>query len=258
VLRLMKKGVRGIHNVQTLKLGYEHGILVNYNILYGIPGETADGYLRMTEQLPRLYHLTPPVTRTEAIVTRFAPLHASPAAFVPGCGEDFRPEHHKCYDTLFSPKWLAETGFDLDNYAYYFERYFDYPDENALLYSLIVRIVDHWKSQHLARDVHLSWQEVRGGLAIDDARFSRPIRTMLGGTTAAVYRACDRAPVTTATMAATLDLTTTEIEAAIEELDETRLIWREDNQVLGLAIPAAIVDRHRHNGWRSRWTSVYS
>jgi ribosomal peptide maturation radical SAM protein 1 len=67
VLRLMDKGVTGMQNVYLLKLGYNYGIQINYNILYGIPGERTEWYQAMVRKIPRLFHLTPPVTRTETI-----------------------------------------------------------------------------------------------------------------------------------------------------------------------------------------------
>ncbi len=43
VLKLMKKGVTGIQNIQLLKWCREYGIEVAWNLLYGFPGETAEG-----------------------------------------------------------------------------------------------------------------------------------------------------------------------------------------------------------------------
>src|SRR5262249_3249602 len=135
VLRLMDKGVSGMQNVFLLRQGYVHGIQINYNILYGVPGDRAEWYERMVRLLPRLFHLTPPVTRTETIVTRFAPLQVNPSHF----GSTSAPEHHRCYDCLFSEEFLSGTGFNLDNYAYYFERYFDYQPDTAPRYWSLIR-----------------------------------------------------------------------------------------------------------------------
>ena len=46
VLALMKKGVTGLRNVQLLKWCKEYGIEVDWNILYGFPGETREDYRR--------------------------------------------------------------------------------------------------------------------------------------------------------------------------------------------------------------------
>ena len=257
VLRLMKKGVRGIHNVQTLKLGYEHGILINYNILYGIPGEQRGSYVRMAEQLPRLYHLTPPVTRTEAIVTRFAPMQADPAAFSPVGAAVTTPRHHRCYDALFSRDFFTRTGFSLDNYAYYFERYLEYEPETSALYWLIIREVDHWKAQHLSRDVYLSWEAEGERLSIEDTRFGSTARTSLTGLARQIYLHCDHSPATLAEIGEALGISDRERDAALDDLDEARLVWREEDRVLGLATPLAVVEGHMSRRWQATWTSVY-
>ena len=112
----MDKGVSGMQNVFLLREGFRFGIQINYNFLYGLPGERAEWYARMVKLLPRLFHLTPPYSRTETIVTRFAPLQADPGRF----GIATEPRHHRCYECLFSEEFLSRTQFELDNYAYYF------------------------------------------------------------------------------------------------------------------------------------------
>jgi ribosomal peptide maturation radical SAM protein 1 len=255
VLRLMTKGVTGIANVHLLKLGYVYGVQINYNVLYGLPGERPDWYRRMIELVPRLYHLTPPVTRTETIVTRFAPLHTSPQRF----GLQAQPRHHRCYDTLFSQEFLQRTGFSLDDYAYYFERYFRYHPEAPPLYWTLVREIDHWKKQHLTREVVLSWETMDDeSLRIRDTRFAEPGEIVLGPLESRVYLACDRAPKTLEALARDLDVPSDQTGSAVESLDRAGLVWREGEQVLGLAVPAPVVERHRERGWHRRWTSLYS
>src|SRR5206468_4419678 len=91
VLRSMKKGVRGIDNVCLIKTAYLEHLIIYYNILYGLPGDSVDAYEAMLESLPRIYHLMPPVSRTETVVTRFAPLQMNPEKF----GSSARPVHHE-------------------------------------------------------------------------------------------------------------------------------------------------------------------
>lgn len=254
VLKLMKKGVTGIQNVHLLKLGYEHGIQINYNILYGMPGDQPEWYLAMIEQLPRLYHLTPPVTRTETVVTRFAPLHTTPAQF----GFDGPVRHHRCYDVLFSQPFLEQSGFGLDDYAYYFDRYFNYDPRNLPLYTTLVHEVDHWKKQHLVRDVVLTWTREGGRLRMRDTRFGGDDRYELGAGESIVYDACDRAPQTRESLLRHTSLSATAIESALDELDARRLIWRGDDRVLGLATPEAIAAAHCARGWTKVWTALYA
>ena len=253
VLRMMKKGVTGIQNVHLLKLGYLHGIQINYNILYGLPGERPEWYRRMVERIPRLYHLTPPVSRTETVVTRYAPLQTVPAQF----GFDGVPQHHRCYDTLFSDEFLKQTGFSLDDYAYYFHRYFDYDVKALGFYSMLVHEVDHWKRQHVERDVMLSWEAVEGSVLIRDSRFGSFRELVLDPPSSRIFLACDRAPMTRDAMQEATGLSEDEITSGIDELEERMLVWTEDNRVLSLATPHEVVTGHLERGWLKSWTCLY-
>jgi radical SAM superfamily enzyme YgiQ (UPF0313 family) len=52
LLKAMDKGVRGIHNVATLKLGYLNHVVIHYNVLFGFPGEKLDWYKDMLARIP--------------------------------------------------------------------------------------------------------------------------------------------------------------------------------------------------------------
>src|SRR5262249_42912681 len=153
VLKIMDKGVRGIQNVFTLKTGYVNGLVIHYNILYGLPAERPDYYLEMLEKMPMLYHLQPPVSRAQTEITRGAPLQTAPPRF----GIYKQPRHATLYDVLFSDDFLARTHFNTDGYAYYFERDFEWDDELAELYSQLVIQVNHWKTRHRQENVILSY-----------------------------------------------------------------------------------------------------
>ncbi|MYN03669.1 RiPP maturation radical SAM protein 1 [Pseudoduganella sp. DS3] len=255
VLRLMDKGVRGIHNVLTLKSGYRNRIQINYNVLYGLPGEQAGWYRAMLLQLPKLYHLTPPVSRTETIVTRFAPLQADPARF----GLSPRPRHHRCYDLLFAQDWLSANRFALDDCAYYFARGFDYPDELAGLYRMLVEQVEHWKGQHRARPVYLYYDDepVRGEMTVHDSRFGEARVWRLRGLARQLMLACDERMQTLEALRP-LARGEGQLEVALAALvDEQRLFWREGEHVLSLAVPGAVWRTHAATGWTASWTANY-
>jgi ribosomal peptide maturation radical SAM protein 1 len=255
VLRLMDKGVTGIQNVHLLRQGYVHGIQINYNILYGVPGERPVWYERMVRQLPRLFHLTPPVSRTETIVTRFAPLQANPSRF----GILTTPKHHRCYDCLFSPEFLASTGFNLDNYAYYFERNFAYDCAATPHYWSLLRQVDRWKQQHRERYVDLSWTESGADVVVfDSRRASHPVERRLSGIDKDVLLASSDIPVRRSALAEKLGAQEDEIETSIMSLDAHELIWIENDSILALPIPEGVVAAHRSRNWQQQWTSLYS
>jgi ribosomal peptide maturation radical SAM protein 1 len=79
VLRLMRKGVRAIQNIQLLKWCKELGILPLWNILWGFPGEPPDDYGQMAELAPLLTHLPPPSSASPIRLDRFSPNFEAPA-----------------------------------------------------------------------------------------------------------------------------------------------------------------------------------
>jgi radical SAM superfamily enzyme YgiQ (UPF0313 family) len=59
VLRLMRKRVSALQNIQLLKWSKELGIEPSWNFLWGFPGEPPEEYDRMAGLVRLLTHLTP-------------------------------------------------------------------------------------------------------------------------------------------------------------------------------------------------------
>ena len=259
VLRLMNKGVLGIHNVLTLKGGYLYGIQINYNILYGMPNEDPAWYHQMLKQLPMLYHFTPPVSLTETVITRFAPLQADPGRF----GISQEAKHHRCYDVFFSQNFLREHSFSLDDHAYYFDRHFQYSSELSKLYAMLIIQVKNWKQQHRERDVYLYYVDspAKDMLEVFDSRFGENMRFELHGVERHAYLACDANPVTEQALRKYLldcGFSAKDVTHAIDVvINELRLLWHEKDQLLGIAVPYKVWARHRENGWPKTWTANY-
>jgi ribosomal peptide maturation radical SAM protein 1 len=258
VLRAMDKGVRGIDNISLLKAGYTYRVVIDYNVLYGLPSDTLEMYLPIVENLPRLYHLMPPVSRNETVVTRFAPLQMDPGRF----GIASPAVHHVSYDVLFSSKFLSGTGFSLDSYAYYFERNFPYDHDVDIAYSQLVQQIDHWKEQHRSRFVELSYTRKDDHLEVCDSRFGEAIHYDLSPSATAIYLACDVRPVdlekVKGELAETGAAANGEFELGLQELDERRLIWTEGKLVLGLAIDSEIALGHRITDWPQSWMALFT
>lgn len=254
VLKRMDKGAKGIQNVSLLKAAYCCSVVVDYNLLYGLPGDEAFEYERLLEQIPTIYHLNPPVSRTEVIVTRFAPLQVDPARF----GLD-PPRHHKCYDVLFSEEFLTSSSFSLNDYAYYFERNFEYNSKLRILYAELVLQVEHWKEQHRERFVRLSYEPIDSGrLAFIDTRFSMEDKFVATELASRVYRVVDRQPTarTRAFHELETQMSIAEFDLALDELRSRRLVWSDGELLLGLAIQGEIADRHEASGWARRWPAL--
>jgi len=73
VLRIMRKGVTALQNVQLLKWCMELGVRVIYNIIWGFPGESSDDYRKTIDLIPLITHLRPPVGAGTIRIDRFSP-----------------------------------------------------------------------------------------------------------------------------------------------------------------------------------------
>lgn len=256
VLKRMDKGVRGIQNVALLKNGYRHRITIQYNLLYGLPGDKFEEYAWLVERMPRLYHLTPPISRTETIVTRFAPLQSTPERF----GLTTRATHHHSFDALFSKDFL-KGGFRLDEYCYYFERNFEFDAELRDLYRALVHQANHWKKVHRDQSPILSMRDQGDVILVRDSRFGEDKEYCVTGLPAEIYRICDATFHSVASICQKLGDATkggrATVQEAVKWLDERRLVWTEGNDVLALAIPDDIVDSHIATDWPRTWTAIY-
>jgi ribosomal peptide maturation radical SAM protein 1 len=110
ILRLMRKGVTVIQNIQLLKCCYEIGIDATYNILYGFPGEVPADYTDLPHLFRLLFHLRPPSGMAPVLFERFSPYFFDKASF----GLELRPL--RAYSLIF-----PDSRVDLNEIAYFFE-----------------------------------------------------------------------------------------------------------------------------------------
>jgi len=233
VLRKMHKGVSAIQNVYTLLLGKHHKIAVRYNLLYGLPNDEPKEVVAMVRALPRLVHLDPPMTRVPIQITRYSPLQATPERFsIP------HATYEPSYDLIFSPGFLDEIGFDLNDFCYYFDRPFENSPRLSSLYAEIDDIVDTWKSEQARRKVSLSYQECPEGIEIFDSRSDPPIQTRLTPAATSIYRLIG-APISIETLHRRCRelMEDAEFDRSLEQLDQLGLIFQDRGKVIGLALP---------------------
>lgn len=253
MLKKMDKGVRGIQNVATLKYAYVNRIVIHYNLLFGYPDEDPAWTKEMLTQIPAIYHLSPPISRSLIQVTRFAPLHTDPSRF----GVYRQHRHDWRYDVMLSKTFLERTGFDLDKYVYTFERNFEPSRELSEAHRLLVHQVEHWKAQHRSRDVALTYAERESGAILADSRFGTPRKIELDSVEWQVYQAIDETPILTSRVPdKTAGLDRDACDTALERLWEERLIWREGQTVFGLAVPDEVHYAHVQSHWKRSWLSL--
>ncbi len=73
LLAQMQKGTTGRQNLLLLRNAWCFGIFVDWNIIWGLPGDSLSDYTVIQEILPLIRHLQPPNNFTPLLLMRFSP-----------------------------------------------------------------------------------------------------------------------------------------------------------------------------------------
>ena len=228
VLKLMRKGVTGLQNIQLLKWCKELGVRPYWNLIWGFPGENPEEYSRVADLVPLLTHLAPPEIAMPICLYRFSPNfdHSAVMGFtnVSPC-----PAYHFIYP--------FESGV-LANLAYYFSYDYREPRDVALYTRALARRVADWQS--LDGQSELFYLDGGTHLLVWDFRpiASRSL-TILRGLQRRLYLACDRIHSLTelarqCNNGSSLAVGT--IEEALQPLLSQGLMIREGERLLSLAV----------------------
>jgi ribosomal peptide maturation radical SAM protein 1 len=232
VLRLMRKGVTAIQNVNTLRWTRYYGMSVCWNILYGFPGETEDDYRLQTELLPSLAHLQPPDVVGRIWMERFSPIFFDRSSFP---ARRVTPQ--------FSYAYIYPPSVDLEKIAYFFDHDLEgtLPDD---AFKEIEAAVAAWQKASKAEpQPSLTYWYATGFLQIEDLRNPQEPGTFtFSDPLAAMYIALSDRPSTAAKVKESLQLPwpVEEIESALVEFCNHRLMMRDGNLFLSLALPAVV------------------
>ena len=181
VLDIMGKGSTGVHNIQFLKWSRELGVNVDWNFIYGFPGEPPEEYERMAALVRDLVHLEPPSVLTPIRIDRFSPHHND-------------PDGHGLVDVRAMAAYRYLYPFDadmLDRLAYFFSHaYADGRIPSDYVTPLAEEIQRWWSSTTSSFTVTPTED---GDVMLDDRRQGRAARQLrLREWKARAYLALDR------------------------------------------------------------------
>ncbi|UXH76374.1 RiPP maturation radical SAM C-methyltransferase [Roseateles amylovorans] len=227
VLKLMRKGVRGIQNVNLLRWCRYHGIRVSWNLLWGFPGEAREHYDEQRALLPKLVHLQPPDGCGRLWMERFSPLYTQRELL--GV-TDIRPSA--------SYRHVYPETVDLSRAAYFF----DYAVQGALpdeTFHPIAEFIEQWRTWAKGTPrPQLSCQSAPGYVRITDTR--TPDRTgayELGDELATVYQAFLDRPTSADMVARSTGIEVGRVHEAVQAFVDRELMMQEDTLALALAVP---------------------
>jgi len=179
VLKLMRKGVSALHNIQLLKWCKEIGVEPHWNVLWGFPGEPPEEYLRLAGVVPWLRHLPSPGSFGPIRLDRFSPnfFDAERLGF-----KDVRPLVPYRHVYPFSEDVLR-------NLAYYFSYDYREPRDVAGYVRPLARELRAWKRDHESELLSVDCGDT---LVIADSRpKASESLTTLRGLDKVLYEGCD-------------------------------------------------------------------
>lgn len=229
VLGLMRKGTRMSTNVNLLRWACHYGIHVSWNLLWGFPGETVEDYAAQADVMRSLVHLQPPGGGGRIWMERFSPIFEDREGFPAG-----RVEPDLSY------RYVYPDRVDLRQVAYFFEYELEHtlPDE---AYAPIEEVLAEWARAWAGDERPALWLWQSPGLVqIDDHRTpGAPKGYTFEGPLAALYLACFEQPRTVAAAieASGVSHRPERVEAALDEFVARRLMIRDGNLFLSLALP---------------------
>jgi ribosomal peptide maturation radical SAM protein 1 len=234
VLELMRKGCTMLQNVRCLKWCMYYGIGVNWNLIWGFPGETDEDYTGELEVLRCITHLEPPVGSGRIWLERFSPHFTDPSFPV----RNKRPE--ASYAHVYPPH------VDLMKAAYFFD--YEMGDTvRAAAHAATHEHVEEWRKTWRSAERHsLSYRRTPEGVLIDfNYGPDRQGTYSVTGANALIYEFCTDTIRTPAQAAEYLhgvsdeyDFSADEVAEAMDEFCHARLMLSEKGKYLALALPS--------------------
>jgi len=230
VLRLMRKGVRAIQNINLLRWAQYYDIHVDWNLLWGFPGETEQDYTEQAMAIPLLFHLRPPSSASRIWLERFSPLFTE--------RDTFRLLHRT---PGRSYQYIYPGDVDLERVAYFFDYDLDggLPDST---YADVRRAAADWSTAWQADKppVLKYWSAPRFIQIYDERKQGHGGTYTFEDTLADLYLACSNRPTTAAAVRRKLDLhlPVEAVHEVFEEFGNRGLMFLDGQFALALALPA--------------------
>lgn len=235
-LKIMRKGVSPIQNLQLLKWCRELGIKAEWNILHGFPNENMEEYNEVAELIPLISHFSPPNGSGPIRLDRFSPNfdQADSLGF-----KEIKPYPTYSYIYPFSDDSLF-------NLAYFFT--YDYKNY-SLDHEKISRFsakIERWRRVHVESALFYSENETH--LLVWDLRpIAKNAIYVLSDLSKDIYLLCDKAirlnqcVQKIKEMAGNELISDEEIIAKLEFFIKNKLMLFLDDHYLSLAISDKVI-----------------
>ena len=230
VLHLMRKGVTAIQNLQLLKFCVQYGIDPSWNFLIGFPGESAKDYEGVADLIRAVPHFRPPDFLSRVRFDRFSPYFTEAEKLGVRSLTPFQG-----YRYLYS-RFDDETVNDL---SYFLTGTFDGQDKIAEYEPELAEVVRAWNEKHQSAalfDIEFDdFTVVCDFRSEEDGQFH-----LLKAPMNRIYKEFHKMCTIKKALAAVegvAGISDGEPQQLIDYLEAHRLIWRENQALLSLAVP---------------------
>jgi ribosomal peptide maturation radical SAM protein 1 len=245
VLKLIRKGVTAVRNVQLLKWCRQYGVQVHWNTIAGFPGEEDCWYAEIAGWLPLIEHLQP-CSLVSVRYDRYSPYFHDAAAW----GLELEPAEFYRFAYPLPPQVLKDQVYFFQDPATQLPPYLkDGPIPCRPGLEAVRDRITVWRDRWNSGASILSARRCDDGLEVTDTRTCAAARShRLDGLSTLALDACDaaatRRQIAKACMAAGRGVSADEIDAAVQDLIDRRLLLELDGGLLSLVLaePATPLD----------------
>jgi ribosomal peptide maturation radical SAM protein 1 len=230
VLHLMRKGVTAIQNLQLLKFCVQYGIDPSWNFLIGFPGESAKDYEGVADLIRAVPHFRPPDFLSRVRFDRFSPYFTEAENLGVRSLTPFQG-----YRYLYS-RFDDETVNDL---SYFFTGTFDGQDKIAEYEPELAEVVRAWNEKHQSAalfDIDFDdFTVVCDFRSEEDGQFHL-LKEPMNRIYKEFHKMCSLKNAVAA-VEGVAEISAGEQQELIDYLETHRLVWRENQSLLSLAVP---------------------
>ncbi len=145
LLSKIRKGVSVKQNIALLRYARICEVDLNWNILFGIPGDHASDYYSMLKLFPAIVHLCPPLSVSKLSIDRFSPYFDNPHQF--GISNI---NALSGYHDVYPPE------VNIEKIAYHFTAAYESgSNANPILFKTLLRAVTQWKDMWDTKDSNI-------------------------------------------------------------------------------------------------------
>ncbi|HEX3864713.1 MAG TPA: RiPP maturation radical SAM C-methyltransferase [Stellaceae bacterium] len=247
VLKLIRKGVTAIRNVQLLKWCRQYGVRVGWNMIAGFPGEQDSWYAEIAEWLSLIEHFQP-CSLVSLRYDRYSPYFNNAGAW----GIELEPVEFYRFAYPLPPESLKNQVYFFSDRAARLPPYLKegpLPGRPGL--EAVRDAIGQWLDRWNNGAAMLSARRHDGVLEVTDTR-SCAVQAVqhFSGLAALVLDACDGIAtprqIANFCAAAGHDAGSAAIDAAVQDLLERKLLLSLDNGLLSLVLaePVTLLDWH--------------